>query len=92
MLNSQAIKISLPRLAFKSEKNYIIFKNNIKVDMKSANIIKTEADFFNAADVLVSSILNSADTDEDERTNEFLIIKFVVIYEQKQTHRLMKFD
>lgn len=92
MLNTQAVKIFLPRLAFKSEKNYIIFKDNIKVDMKSANSIKTEADFFSAAAVLVSSILNSTDTDEDERTNEFLIIKFVVIYERKQTHRLMKFD
>lgn len=89
MLNTQAVKISLPRLAFKSEKNYIIFKNNIKVDTMSTNNIKTEADFFNAAAVLVSSILNCTDSDEDERIKEFLFIKFVVIYERKQTHRLM---
>ena len=92
MLNTQAVKISLPRLAFKSEKNYILFKDNIKVDMKSTNSIKTEADFFSVAAVLVSSILNDTDSDKDERFNEFLIIKFVIIYERKQTHSLMNFD
>lgn len=60
MLNTKTIKVSLPRIAFKSEDRFRSFKGKEKVVVTSSNTVKI-ADFYEATANLVSAILNSID-------------------------------
>lgn len=74
MLNTKTIKVSLPRIAFKSEDRFRSFKGKEKVVATGSNTVKA-ADFYEATANLVSAILDSID---DRIINRLHLFKFVL--------------